>query len=214
MVVLNKPYPCVSDGIRLSYGGNQMRSDSPTIRKCGCGPVAALDTMLYLERRSQDGPIPLPEYNTALTELCHRFFPLFPPFGINGLALTLGMNRLLHERALPYRAVWMMSGSKLWERVEKMLAFDLPVILSVGPNFPAFWRNDRLPFYTRSAEGSFRRATATKGHYVTATGIDEQWIRISSWGREYYINREEYERYTKENSSYAFSNLIYLRRAP
>ena len=45
-------------------------------------------------------------------------------------------------------------------------------------------------------------------------GIDEQWLRISSWGREYYINRKEYERYTKENSSFAFSNLIYLRRTP
>ena len=93
-----------------------------------------------------------------------------------------------------------------------MLSRDIPVILSVGPNFPVFWRKNRLPFYIRSADGSYRKAAATKGHFVTATGIDAAWVRISSWGREYYINRSEYEKYTKENSLYAFSNLLFLQK--
>ena len=212
MVCLNHPYPQISDGLHLSCGGNQMRSDKAVIRKCGCGPVAALDLILYLEHRGENTPIALSDYNAMLTAFCFRYFPLIPPFGINGPVFTLGLNRLLHDRGLPYRAFWMLSGAKLWSRTEDMLGRDLPVILSVGPNFPAFWRGNRLPFYLRSSDGSYRKATSTKGHFVTATGIDAQWVRISSWGKEYYINRGEYERYTKENSLYAFSNLIYLRK--
>ncbi len=212
MLGLKYPYLRVSDGVRLSYGGSQMRCESAVIRKCGCGPVAALDTVWYLEHRGQTEPVSLPVYNASLSALCRRYFPLIPPFGINGIAFTVGMNRLLLERRLPYRALWMVSGKKLWSRMEDMLGRDLPVILSVGPNFPVFWHNNSLPFYIRDDDGSFRKAAAAKGHFVTATGIDPDWVRISSWGREYYINRTEYERYAKENSLYAFSNLLFLQK--
>ena len=211
MLTLKNPYLCVSGGIRPSYGGSQMNSGNPTIRRCGCGPVAALDTVWYLEHRGSSEPMPIKEYNRQLIKLCRRYFPLIPPFGINGLLFVAGLNRLFHDRKLPFRASWMMSGTRLWERVEDMLLRDCPVILSVGPNFPAFWQNNRLPFYTRNADGSFRKTAATKGHFVTATGIDPVWVRVSSWGREYYINREEYERYTRAHSNYAFSNLVYIK---
>lgn len=211
MLSLNSPYLQVNHQGRLSYGGNQMWSEHPVIRKCGCGPVAALDTVWYLENRGSSEPVPLSMYNVELRSLCRRYFPLVPPFGINGLVFVVGLNRLLRDRKLPYTAFWMLSGSKLWDRVEAMLWDDLPVILSVGPNFPAFWQNNRLPFYVRSANGSFHRAAATKGHFVTVTGMDENWVRISSWGRELYFNRSEYEEYTRQNSSYAFSNLVYLK---
>ena len=134
--------------------------------------------------------------NTVLKDVC--------------LAFSVGMNRLLRAHGLPYRAVWMLSGARLWQRIEDMLGRDLPVILSVGPNFPAFWQNNRLPFYIRTQDGTYRRAAATKGHFVVATGIDDEWVQISSWGRAYYIKRSEYDDYTKENSLYAFSNLVYL----
>ena len=212
MLMLKRPYLCIENAGRKSYGGNQMLSDCAIIRKCGCGPVAALDAVWYLEHPSSAAPLSRSEYNAMLADVTRRYFPLIPPFGINGLAFVLGLNRLLRARSLPYRALWMLSGEKLWGRVEEMLARDVPVILSVGPNFPMFWQNNRLPFYCKSADGSYRRATATKGHYVTATGIDGQWLQISSWGTLYYINRSEYEQYTHAHSSYAFSNLVYLYR--
>lgn len=212
MLSLSKPYLRVSDGLSLSYGGSQMRSESKTIRRCGCGPVAALDLCRYLQEQSGDEPIPLSEYNRELSRICSRYFLLIPPFGINGLLLIAGLNLLLAEKKLPYTAIWAVSGSKLWARVEAMLRQDIPVILSVGPNFPLFWQKNLLRFYVRRADGSMVPATATKAHYVTATGIDEKWVRISSWGREYYINREEYESYTRAHSSYLFSNLVLLRK--
>lgn len=188
-----------------------MLSDSQIIRKCGCGPVAALDLIWYLAPQKQ-GALTVSEYNSILSFLTRRYFLLIPPVGINGIMLVLGLNRLLHDRKLPYYAVWMVSGAKLWPRVEEMLRRDLPVILSVGSNFPLFWQDKRLSFYSRDVLGRYRRTTATKGHYVIATGIDDTWLRISSWGREYYINREEYDAYTKAHSNYVFSNLVYLYR--
>lgn len=214
MLTLKHSYLSVLHAGRLSCGGNQMLSDSPTIRKCGCGPVAALDAVWYLEHRGETSPLSLEAYNTELRTLCRRYFPLVPPFGINGIVFVLGLNRLLHDRKLPYRAVWMLSGNKLWPRVADMLGKDLPVILSVGPNFPMVWQNNRLPFYRKTENGEYRRASAAKGHFVTATGIDESWVRISSWGREYYIDRAEYDSYTRSHSSYAFSNLVYLYTLP
>ena len=86
------------------------------------------------------------------------------------------------------------------------------MILSVGPNFPAVWEKHKLKFYRKITDGNYRPAAATKAHYVTATALDAEWLRISSWGKEYYINREEYEAFVKAHSSYLFSNLVYLSK--
>ena len=51
MLSLSKNYVRVMQNGRLSYGGNQMLSDNETLRLCGCGPVAVLDTVLYLSGR-------------------------------------------------------------------------------------------------------------------------------------------------------------------
>ena len=207
---LKRQYIQVRNGAALSYGGSQMLSERETVRKCACGPVAALDLLLYLNRDRPAGPIALSWYNRELDRLIQKYFPLLPPFGINGLLLVLGLNRLLRERSLPYRAIWAASGRQLWSRVEAMVEQDLPVILAVGPNFPIFWQRHRLDFYTKTADGRYVKAAATQGHYVTATGIDEEWVRIASWGRQYFINRREYEGYVRKYSNYIFSNIVLL----
>ena len=93
-----------------------------------------------------------------------------------------------------------------------MLSADLPVILAVGPNFPAVWMKERLRFFVKSKNGVFRPGTATKSHYVTVTGMDEDWLRISSWGSEYYISRREYEDYVHRHSNPLFSNILYIKK--
>ena len=209
MLTLQKDYPGVLIGGRVSYGGSQMFSDSALIRGAGCGPVAALDLLRCLEGRTE--PQPLEDYRRELIKLCRLYFPLIPKRGISGLLLALGVNRLFLARRLPYVAVWVFSGAKLWARIEEMLRRDLPVILSVGPNFPAVWEKERLRFYVRRADGSFAPAAATKSHYVTVTGMDDEWLRVSSWGREYYIRRAEYDAFVHGHSSYLFSNILYVK---
>ena len=212
MLTLRRPYPRVRKDDLLTYGGSQMLSNSALIRGCGCGPVAALDLLHYLCDEDNMPPLPIDRYNAELVSLCRSYFPLIPHSGINGLMLALGCNRLFHSRRLPYRAVWAISGNRLWERVREMLANDLPVILSIGPNFPAVWKKDRLPFYSRRDNGSFVRSSSAKSHYVSVTGLDDEWARIASWGREYYIRRSEYDDFVRRHSSHVFSNILYLKR--
>ncbi len=208
MLELKKPYPSVQNDHSESYGGNQMLSDKAMIRRCGCGAVAALDLLHYL---TGEASIPLARYNEELTGVCRRYLPLIPGRGINGLELAFGVSRMLREKRLPYHALWVFSGAKLFERIREMLENDLPVILSIGPNFPRLWEKEKLRFYTRTADGRYLPAARARSHYVTVTGMDEQWLQIASWGRKYYISREEYAAFVKEYSSYLFSNLLYLK---
>ena len=210
MVQLKRPLLQVQTGTSFSFGGSQMFSDDKTIRKCGCGPVAALNTLCYLCNCDESLMLTKSEHNALLSDICSRYFPLIPPFGISGPLFVIGLNRLFSDRNVPYHAALMLSGEKLWSRTENMLSRDLPVILTVGINFPLFWRNVRLPFYVCSPQGEYRRATAAKAHFVTVTGIDEEWLCISSWGRRYYINRREYDTYTRKNSMYLLSNILFL----
>ena len=134
MIGLQKPYVNVQRGPERSYGGSQMWSERETIRRCGCGPVAAMDLLLYLENHTS--PIASADYVRELQAITKKYFFLIRPFGINGISFVFGLNRLLRDRGLPYRAAWETSRKQLWPRIEEMLGRDLPVILSVGPNLP------------------------------------------------------------------------------
>ncbi len=211
MASLQNDYVHVLRNGMESYGGSQMWSDKETIRICGCGAVAAFDAYLYLSGRRKDS-MTEEEYIRELEQVSRRYFPLIKPFGINGLLLALGMNRLLHRKNVPYRAFWAVSGRKFWSRVEELLRQDIPVIFSVGPNFPALWGKTRLPFYRKKGDGSFVPASSAIAHYVTATGCSEEWLRISSWGSEYYIKRSEYDEYVRKHSAPLVSNILMLRK--
>lgn len=211
MLSLQKEYVRVLRDGRLSYGGSQSWSENKTVKLCGCGPVAVLDLVLYLSGK-QEKPISLAEYNRELEKLSRSYLPLIRPFGINGLMLAAGANLLLRKYKLPYTAFWAVSGKKFWPRLEELLAQDIPVVFSVGPNFPAIWQNQRLQFYGKRADGSYYTACTVKSHYITVTGCDESWLRISSWGREYYIKRAEYDSYIREHSAALVSNILMLRR--
>ncbi|MBR5094959.1 MAG: hypothetical protein IK095_07680 [Oscillospiraceae bacterium] len=211
MMELKRPYIRVRRGAATSYGGCQMWSEDKNIRKCGCGPVAALDLVLYLSGR-QGQPIPLEDYDRDLRFLCRHFFPLIPSSGINGILLAIGLDRLFRHYRLPYRAFWAVSGPRFWDRVQELLAQDIPAIISVGPNFPFLWGKKKLRFYRKAHDGSLVPAASTVAHYVTVTGIEDDLMRISSWGVEYYIERKEYEEYVRRHSAALVSNVLMVRR--
>ena len=114
-VQLEHPYVRIVKGDVISYGGCQLWSVSETLRRCGCGPVAALDAAIYGSRAHgggdrlladlpREGPIPLELYDRLLQKLVRRYFPVVPPFGTNPTALTLGLNRLFRAEDIPLRA--------------------------------------------------------------------------------------------------------------
>ncbi len=212
MTELKYTYTSVSDNGRASYGGNQTKSDSAVIKKCGCGIVAAADLIIYLTSGGKaSSPVSLTQYNEFLRFLNRRYFPLIPKLGMNPIVLTAGLNLYFKNRKMEYSAMWQASGEKLFARIEQQLSDDIPVIMSVGQNFPCIWKKNKLDLYTKSGDTYIKTASA-KAHYVTATGIDENYIRISSWGRELYIEKYEFMSYMKMYSAGVLCNMLKISR--
>ncbi len=213
---LYHPYPAVYTSEGMSVGGSQIWSGNRVVRKCGCGPVAAYDLYCYLKNYHSGQPYDparnTAEYCSRLEKVQRRYFPLLYPSGINGYLLTMGLNRLFHDSALPWHASWCSSGSLLFERIKAMLSEDIPVILSIGPNFPFFWQKHTLPLYQKNRRGILQRATAVCGHYVTVLAIDSDCMTVSSWGRQYIIRLDEYRAFVRKHSNSLFSNIVLIKK--
>lgn len=208
MPELKRPYPRILLGEATSYGGSQNWFADKNFRSCGCGVVACADALLYLGKRDR---LAIDEYLEYVNSL-RRFFPLIPRRGIDGVRLAIGMNACLRRAELTLRAGWCASGDRFWDRLETMLASDLPGIVAVGPNFPRVWGAERLTLYYRTEQGGYAAAEHVQAHFLTATGLDDEWMRVSSWGRELYIERDAYERYMRRTSAALLTNLLYLRK--
>lgn len=218
MAELKSNYIRVDNSGLYTYGGSQTLSGSAAVRRCGCGLIAATDLILYLCRSrglpspvpmSENGVIELSDYNRFVSSL-RPYMPIVPPFGINGAMLAAGLHLALRAHGLDDLVRLCVSGEKLFDRIQEMIERDCPVILSVGPNFPQFWGKNRLRLYRRGGE-VYSPAASTKAHFVTVTGIDGDWCRISSWGRELYINIPEYKNYVRQYSNSLISNIILLK---
>ena len=208
MPELKRLYPRIQNGETSSCGGNQNWFADENFRRCGCGVIACADTLLYLRGKTA---LSREEYIDYVNSL-RKYFPLIPRRGIDGVRLAIGMNLCLRRAALPLRAGWSASGRRFWDRLAAMLADDLPAILSVGPNFPRIWGAEGLPLCRRTEDGGYAGAGGVKAHFLTATGLDGERIRVSSWGQELYIERAAYERYMRGSSTALLTNLVQLRR--
>ncbi len=222
MLSLQNPYISIESDRGPSYGGSQLFSENHMLSRCGCGVIAAADALLYLARyhnphqvsflgdlpERMPAPLPCSAYNELIMRLRQRFFPLIPYLGINGVMLMTGMQSFFREYDYPYSARWCISRSRMWSRIERMLREDIPVIMSVGPNFPVLWGRHRACFYLQKIDGSLVPAAHVKAHYFTVTGMNDQWVRVSSWGRMLYLNRDEFETYVRENSAGFISNIL------
>ena len=62
-------------------------------------------------------------------------------------------------------------------------------------------------------DGRYQKRSAAKAHFVVATGLDESWLRIASWGKEYYINKNEFDFYRREHSNSLLCNVVNLRKS-
>lgn len=220
---LRHPYIQVEDRGLPSYGGSQRKGRYTHMRRWGCGVIAGADLLFYLSRHHagckagifadapSSGPVSIDWYNDHIDELRRRFLPVIPYHGINGLALAFGLNCYFRKYDIPLRARWGIRAGKLWNRIDQLLADDIPVIFSIGQSFPRFWSKDKLGFYPAPDREHNQPAARTRAHYVTVTGADEQWLRISSWGKEYYINKTEFCDYVSQHSSTILSSILNLR---
>ena len=92
----------------------------------------------------------------------------------------------------------------------ELLDRDVPVILSIGRNFPRVWRNVETAFYTLGRE-SGPPACSTNAHFVTVTAMDEDYLTVSSWGHPYRLSREEFDAYRREASASLLCTILDVR---
>lgn len=205
-IELRRSYPAVHRGGGLSCGGSQNWFPDENFRNCGCGVIACADVLLYLTGRAELSQEAYLAYVNAL----RRYFPLIPGRGIDGLRLALGLNLCFRKNAVPVRARWCVSGARFFDRLETMLADDLPAVIAIGPNFPRIWGRETLPLYRKTEEG-YVSPESTKAHFLTVLAMDDNWMEVSSWGRRLYLERRAYAGYMRRQGS-LFTNLLSLKR--
>ncbi len=145
------------------YGGSQLMLEKKYEREVGCG-IAASANLLEHIGAVKIGSIG--DFVDFCSRLRRRFMPIIPKFGINGFALSLGLNVFFLREKLPYRVFWGVRGGKtFWDRVKKMLNDDIPVIMSIGPNFPNFFGKHNLNLFSKNENGAF----AGKTFVITGT---------------------------------------------
>ena len=203
-----------------SYGGSQMFSENRAMRRCGCGAVSSSDLILYLAKYHDNCRIStLPPalladvidekaYDAFAMSLIKKYMPVIPPFGMNGLTLVLGLDLFFLRHGIPYRASWGVRRDRLWERIAEMLSADIPVILSIGPNFPRVWEKSKASLYRKGTADELFPACTVNAHFLTVTGMDDEWLQVSSWGKLFYISRKEYEQYVTEHSNGILCSIV------
>lgn len=200
------------NGSAMTFGGDQgffrMAEGSKEDEKknaSGCGIVAFGDLLLYLGKRGKNFVTLESEryINRILEEEEYKsYYNIVYSFlggilfsgGVSGFKLALKFNRLARKNRWKLRAVWGMSRRKLLPRIEEMLSRDIPVILCIPMMVRKKDKEDGLWLY-HTVDCS--RAVFTKAHYVMITGItgknDILYYEVSSWGKKYYINVNEYD---------------------
>ena len=213
-----------------SYGGNQgwfVDSAFGNLSRQGCGVIAAVDTMLYLIGKNEAA---IESYSKIVSDFCHerrlsRFFMKeisIRKYGNNSFAIgiiPIQMSGFINKRMKAYgikkRFKWNgIHGHKdMYQKMKAMISMNNPVIWSLySPK-----RMLKLYIRTDSADGFLYSGQSVNNHYVTATAILEGYvpehprmIEISSWGKRYYIDYDEYLKYVGKSLISGYCSNIFI----
>jgi len=241
-VAIKKDGDVFYGGSQMWYEKNGRFSNSDIIRSYGCGTIAAGDLFLYLALQDagrqnritriamkDGGSIMQEHYISYLDYIDSQYTKTKRWIGVTGPKLASALNRYFRFAGIEYEAswAWSLTSSFMLERIEEMIKADIPVILSVGPNTPILWGDAGIPFYlpvnTENAGHVERRYVKSAnsnvhGHYVTVTGVIPEpaagriMLCISSWGRKYYMDYDEYRNYVAGPGGKWTSSMVYVRK--
>ena len=260
-IQLNKSsYVPVTKGSTVYYGGSQMwfsnkhkLSKDYIIHHYGCGTIAMADLFLYMANKSYVYTTPITEgiikdadyayytdYMSYVRKINTYYTKTRPFIAVLGPRLAFAFNSYAKKYQFNLRARWELTLSyyDMLENIEEMLYYDIPIILSIGPNTPKLWGKKGITFY----HGDVIKDTDDKkdkydslinpvlyklnpvrnninSHYVTVTGIYRMKYKskkttvlgISSWGKQYYINYNEYRDYIDTTGGTFTSSMLYIR---
>ncbi len=226
----------ITPGQAPSFGGSQMwygriRKElkfreklerDNRIRSYGCGLVAASDILLYLENEKDSTPaknrLGMEDYSKRLLELEKKYFKIYHVLGITGTRIARKLNSVFKHENLPYTAKWGTGEKDFLDCIEEMIDNNIPILFSVGPGY---MHKERVKLYKINVYNNktvFSEDTTVKDHYMTITGIvygEEEkkvMLELSSWGKKYYLDYDEYADYVTESDNTLFSSLLYITK--
>ena len=209
---------------KISYfGGNQgwfINDYKSNISRQGCGIISAIDATLYLNEVHEINVDSYKEMVYKFTKVCplsevfmHELFSRFA-IGITPWQISKYLRKTLNGN---YNIKWngIHGHRDLLLKIEQMLDADIPVIWGL------YSFKNRLTLYQVDKEtGEFKESKTVNSHYVNAISVRRNsrgdalhriMIEVSSWGRRYYIDFDEYLAYAKQSfASKYFSNLIII----
>lgn len=221
VVTLQNPYPGIQEKGKCTYGGNQMLLGNETLRQFGCGAVAALDLVRYLHLYhtgcKTDLFTGIPDnhavtsalYGLCVQRFCQRYLPILPYIATNGVFLASGINAYLKHYDLPFSARWGVAQDNLWQAIGRMLDADLPVIFGIGKPVKHLLTGKGVSLY-QNRNGEWKVVRKVSGHFLTVTKQDDHWLYVSSWGKEYAIERQELMHYTRTESVPFLCNILQI----
>lgn len=220
----------------ITFGGDQgffagapSRSVDERKQKQGCGITALADAFLYLADRNAGYAIKENEgcLNRVLAEeeykgyynRIYEFSGGLSVRGNNGLTfirLQSVFNRMARRQRWPLRGRWGFCGKEIYGRIVEMLGRDIPVILCMPYMVRKKDKGRGVTFYQKK-ENKFVRAAGVSAHYIVVTGVVKEsgriYLEISSWGKKYYIDWEEYD--SLIHSCFLgtiLGNMLYIKR--
>lgn len=195
------------------YGGDQgwFAEENFRLKEHGCGVIATVNLMLYMSGRTN---LTQEEYMQEVRNfLKGNFSPNFELAlgkGYDVFSMTIYLNEFLGTNGIDASAYWKVTRDGMLEDIEQMLSNNLPVILEIGDGKVTGERvneknekeaiYDKVTFYVLE-RGEYVAMEVTHDHYVTVTGIVEYenpngnhttMLEISSWGKKYYMDYDEY----------------------
>lgn len=191
------------------------------------------ETQLVLQGTNQ---VKYENYYPYVRKINDQFIKTRRIIAVLGPKIASAINSYSKAYGLGYEAFWKwkLTYYDMYDIMEEMLEQDIPVILSIGPNTPKLWGKKGIPFYERK-EIEYQESEeppskgnkpyyykvikpVVNGHYVTVTGIIKDdvanriMLRISSWGKQYYINYEEYRDYVENVSGTFTSSIVQVKK--
>lgn len=233
---LKRPYIQVKrNSGELTYGGDQgffKGAGKGTADACknamGCGVIAFSDLLLYLGSSDPGKVIPESEsyVNQTNQETAYReYYNCIYDFlggvsmknGISGFRLAMKFNRLSRRESWKLKANWGLSAGKMYGRIEEMLTEDLPVILCIPMMLRKKDKKDGISFYQEKNE-KLEKVCTVSAHFVMVTGIIQEqgsrdaFLEISSWGKKYYVNWNEYDKLIRTHFlGTILGNIMYIK---
>lgn len=186
-----------------------------------------------LESLEKDGKLLKENYLSYVEYIRDKYVYVLPKLGVPNVELIVAANRYFITHQMPYLAKmgYLIDQRVLLQNMITMLQKDLPVILLIGRPFPRVIYQNVLKckkvgvtFYEqrKSDEGySYVPAsTNVEGHYVVVTEIlidkearqkrDKVMLKISSWGKIYYMSYYEYCKYVMRYGTSLQGSIIHI----